>query len=855
MKNPIWFHLSLLFFMALMSHFMSIKSEEAEFAIEIKDSFDKGAIVEDKDKVDFDDKITGDVLVDEMGFGWNLGNTLDAFDYTVRTTNDGLDSETMWKNPKTTEEMIQELIIKGFRTIRIPITWHNHLIDENYTIDPKWMERVKTIVDWGINNGLYVIINSHHDVAQFTEEKIKYGEGYYTAIKDMEESERFIYNVWRQIAIAFNNGYDHHLIFEGLNEPRMSGHQYEWNYQKTDADCIAAANVLNEYMRLIVKAIRESGGNNEKRFIMITPLSASYTSAIDSNVIIPDDSKYNPNIKRILISVHVYTPYNFALNKDMAFTRFTDAFKEEIYEDFVNLYKKYTAMGHNIVIGEMGTVNKNNTEDRLAWAEYFVQNARKFHMSCVLWDNGQYDNTKSAEEVFGSFHRDTLTWENSELIDQHITFATEPFQKIDVNELYAIEAKETYMKDGMIKDDGKVEFNNEITAAEIVNNIEMGWNLGNTLDAFTKDIKGYNQGLDSETCWGNPKTTEEMIETIAKTGFKTLRVPVTWHNHLIDERYTIDPEWMKRVKTIVDWGLKRGLYVILNDHHDNYDNDKGPLPYGLGYYPNRRDIKESEKFIYNVWKQIATAFNNGYDHHLIFEGLNEPRLVGTQFEWSYQKGEPLCIEAEEVLNEFMRLIVKAIRESGGNNEKRFIMVTPLAAGFQPSMQSNFVVPDDSKYNPKTNKIMLSVHMYAPYNFALNADDTYSKFLESYRYELNSNFRALYGKFISRNLQVVLGEMGTLNKNNTEDRIEYGRYYVSTARKFHLSCVLWDNGVWDNKVVGDDMGELIRVNLTWNIPELINAYLKASKTPFYEVMNGEFSINLVDRFDKSNLVVD
>ena len=855
MKNQIWFHLSLLFFMALMSHFMSIKSEEAEFAIEIKDSFDKGAIVEDKGKVDFDDKITGDVLVDEMGFGWNLGNTLDAFDYTVRTTNDGLDSETMWKNPKTTEEMIQELIIKGFRTIRIPITWHNHLIDENYTIDPKWMERVKTIVDWGINNGLYVIINSHHDVAQFTEEKIKYGEGYYTAIKDMEESERFIYNVWRQIAIAFNNGYDHHLIFEGLNEPRMSGHQYEWNYQKTDADCIAAANVLNEYMRLIVKAIRESGGNNEKRFIMITPLSASYTSAIDSNVIIPDDSKYNPNIKRILISVHMYTPYNFALNKDMAFTRFTDAFKEEIYEDFVNLYKKYTAMGHNIVIGEMGTVNKNNTEDRLAWAEYFVQNARKFHMSCVLWDNGQYDNTKSAEEVFGSFHRDTLTWENSELIDQHITFATEPFEKIDVNELYAIEAKETYMKDGMIKDDGKVEFNDEITAEQIVNNIEMGWNLGNTLDAFTKDIKGYNQGLDSETCWGNPKTTEEMIETIAKTGFKTLRVPVTWHNHLIDERYTIDPEWMKRVKTIVDWGLKRGLYVILNDHHDNYDNDKGPLPYGLGYYPNRRDIKESEKFIYNVWKQIATAFNNGYDHHLIFEGLNEPRLVGTQFEWNYQTGEPLCIEAEEVLNEFMRLIVKAIRESGGNNEKRFIMVTPLAAGFQPSMQSNFVVPDDSKYNPKTNKIMLSVHMYAPYNFALNADDTYSKFLESYRYELNSNFRALYGKFISRNLHVVLGEMGTLNKNNTEDRIEYGRYYVSTARKFHLSCVLWDNGVWDNKVVGDDMGELIRVNLTWNIPELINTYLKASKTPFYEVINGEFSINLVDRFDKSNLVVD
>ena len=855
MKSSILLRLSLLGIMIILSHFICIKSEEKEFAIELVDLFEKDGLVEDKDKVDFDDSITADILVDEMGFGWNLGNTLDAYNYEAKTTQDGLDSETMWGNPKTNEEMIQELLMKGFRTLRIPVTWHNHLVDEKYTIDPKWMQRVKTVVDWGINNGLYVILNTHHDVAHFNKDPIGYGEGYYTATKDMEESERFIYNVWRQIATAFNNGYDHHLIFEGLNEPRMNGHEREWTFEKTDSDCLAAVDSLNEYMRLIVKAIRESGGNNEKRFIMITPLSGSYLSAINSNVIIPNDSFYNPDNNKLLISVHMYTPYNFALNGDMAYTKFTEEYKEEIYEDFVNLYKKYVSLGYNVVIGEMGTVNKNNTDDRMAWAEYFVKTARKFHMSCVLWDNGDFDNTKGATEIFGSFHRDKLVWENNELVELHITFATEPFEKIDVSELFAIELKDNFNKDGIIKDEGKKDFDDKITAAEISENIGMGWNLGNTLDAFTKDIKGYNQGLKSETCWGNPETKEEMIDFIAKSGFKTLRIPVTWHNHLIDERYTIDPEWMKRVKTIVDWGIKNGLYVILNDHHDNYDNDKGPLPYGLGYYPLKRDIKESEKFIYSVWRQIATAFNNGYDHHLIFEGLNEPRLVGTEYEWSYRVGNSLCEEADEVLNEYMQLIVKAIRESGGNNEKRFIMITPLAAGFQATMQSRIVLPDDSKYNPTNRKLMLSVHMYAPYNFALNADSTYDKFLESYKYELASNFRALYGKFVARDIQIVLGEMGTLNKNNTEDRIQYGKYYVVNARKNHLSCVLWDNGVWDNRVVGDDMGELRREDLVWNIQELTDVYVKAGKTPFCDIGVSDFAIRLEDKFNKENLVVD
>ena len=138
------------------------------------------------------------------------------------------------------------------------------------------------------------------------------------------------------------------------------------------------------------------------------------------------------------------------------------------------------------------------------------------------------------------------------------------------------------------------------------------------------------------------------------------------------------------------------------------------MVYGEGYYPSPRDLAESQRFIYNLWRQIAIAFNNGYDHHLIFEGLSEPRLTGYKYDKYFDKTDSNCRSAVDTLNTFMRLIVKVIRETGGNNAKRFIMITPLFAGYQSAMESNVVFPDDSKYNPKSNKLILSIHMFAPY---------------------------------------------------------------------------------------------------------------------------------------------
>ena len=150
----------------------------------------------------------------------------------------------------------------------------------------------------------------------------------------------------------------------------------------------------------------------------------------------------------------------------------------------------------------------------------------------------------------------------------------------------------TYDTSQSVKDSGSANFDDSINSRTVIDQMGFGWNLGNTFDAFDTKF-GQNQGLDSETCWGNPITTEPMIYALVKKGFKTIRIPVTWHNHLVDNKYTIDPQWMKRVKEVVDMSIKKGLWVILNTHHDNANNAQ--VSYGQGYYPKKSGQAESEK--------------------------------------------------------------------------------------------------------------------------------------------------------------------------------------------------------------------------------------------------------------------
>ena len=361
--------------------------------------FNKNVALKDTGKVTFDSSKQSAKLMVEMGFGWNLGNSFDAHN---GRGNEGLSSETSWGNPTVTNAMIDKLVAKGFKTIRIPVTWHNHLIDQSYTIDPQWMKRVKTVVDYCIKKGLIVILNVHHDNSDYG---VSYGKGYYPRSNQMSESKRFLANVWTQITLAFNNGYDHRLIFELLNEPRLIGDGHEWWYQPGDSSSEECVKVINEYNYLIHYIIRNSGGNNKARFLLVTNGAAAFDYVTSSGFFLPDDSPYNPKNKRLLVSVHMYTPYDFAMNGDMRKNVFTQEYKNEIESKLNTLKNRWINNGYYVVITEMGATDKKNTDQRTAWGIFYVQKAKSLKIPCVIWDNNIFNTNWDANEKFGLFHR------------------------------------------------------------------------------------------------------------------------------------------------------------------------------------------------------------------------------------------------------------------------------------------------------------------------------------------------------------------------------------------------------------------------------------------------------------------
>ena len=381
------------------------------FAISLTTSFDKSKAIQDSKSTNFDSTLKASTVINEMGFGWNLGNTLDA--HNQNGLNEGVSSETSWGNPKTTASMIQKLVQKGFKTIRVPVTWHNHLVDYSYTIDPDWMTRVKEVVDLCISNGLYVILNVHHDQSDYG---VSYGSGYYPMSNQMAESERFLLNIWSQIVLAFNNGYDHHLIFEALNEPRLKGQTQEWWYNG-NSECEEAISTINEYNNLIHTVIRSSGGNNKYRFLMYTSGAAAFSYVTADSFTMPDDSAWSPKTKRLFVSVHMYSPYDFAMNPDTSKSTFTDDYKNELESYFQTLSSKFVKNGYYVVVGEMGACDKKNDSERIKWGKYFVERTRKLKMACVIWDNNVYNTNSNAEEKFGLFHREQESWESEEYVN------------------------------------------------------------------------------------------------------------------------------------------------------------------------------------------------------------------------------------------------------------------------------------------------------------------------------------------------------------------------------------------------------------------------------------------------------
>ncbi|WP_349667556.1 glycoside hydrolase family 5 protein [Lacrimispora sp.] len=334
-----------------------------------------------------------------------------------------------------------------------------------------------------------------------------------------------------------------------------------------------------------------------------------------------------------------------------------------------------------------------------------------------------------------------------------------------------------------------------ISSRDLVREIRIGWNLGNTLDA----TDGY--GLSSETSWGNPKTNKAMIDKIKAGGFNTLRVPTTWEKHLGPApNYTIDPAWLNRVVEVVDYGIQNKMFVILNLHHEEW------------HFPSYANEAAATRILTKVWAQIGERFKN-YDEHLIFEGLNEPRQKGTADEWNGGNRE-----GQEVVNRFNAAFIRTIRSSGGNNPFRHLMIPPYAATSSTNAWDNFVIPND-------NKIIISIHAYTPYDFALNITGTHEWRPDNQAdtgaitYLMDSIERY----FISKGYPVILGEFGAMNKNNLKQRADWAYYYVKSARAKGIPCIWWDNGAVSGE--GELFGLLDRNNCSFYYPDIVNAMMK------------------------------
>lgn len=340
----------------------------------------------------------------------------------------------------------------------------------------------------------------------------------------------------------------------------------------------------------------------------------------------------------------------------------------------------------------------------------------------------------------------------------------------------------------------------DITAWELVKEMKIGWNLGNTFDATG------GSGVSAETSWGQPTTTKLMVDAVKAAGFNVFRVPVSWGTHM-DDQYQVDQAWMDRVREVVDYGIDNDMYVILDTHHEDW------------YFPKEEDKEQDIEQLKALWSQIAEEFK-GYDEHLIFEGLNEPRLRDTPQEWT---GGTQA--AREIVNEYEKAFYETVRASGGNNDKRCLMITPYAASSDRNVLKDLKLPDENDKN-----LIVSVHAYLPYSFALDVNGTDTFDAASDGGVIDNLFNTLNDLFLSKEIPVIIGEFGTLNKNfNVDERIECAEYYLNAAKEAGVPCVWWDNNAFVGN--GENFGLLSRTNVindsftgVWDPQELVDAMM-------------------------------
>ena len=327
-------------------------------------------------------------------------------------------------------------------------------------------------------------------------------------------------------------------------------------------------------------------------------------------------------------------------------------------------------------------------------------------------------------------------------------------------------------------DDPILPDNNGSVAWQMLEKFGLGWNLGNQMDAF-------NNGVSGETAWGNPKATQST--------FTKAKAAVTWMGHIGDApEYKIEEAWLNRVAELVGYAENAGLNAVINMHHDGGDskywlNIKGAA--------NNAEIQAQVLAqIEAMWTQIAEKFKDKGDF-LVFEAFNEIHDGG----WGWGTNREDGGKQYKCLNEWNQKFVDAVRATGGNNATRILGIPAYCTNVDIAIE-NFVMPEDAA----ENRLMLSVHSYDPYDYALSATksewghtaDMSKKVSGDNELQIRTMFEKIYVNFIEKGIPVYMGEFGCVNRATEREQAfqqYYLKYFTKAAKEYGVPCFIWDNG--------------------------------------------------------------
>ncbi|MCM1529263.1 MAG: cellulase family glycosylhydrolase [Alistipes sp.] len=306
----------------------------------------------------------------------------------------------------------------------------------------------------------------------------------------------------------------------------------------------------------------------------------------------------------------------------------------------------------------------------------------------------------------------------------------------------------------------------DMSAIDIVNDMGLGWNLGNTFDSWgTSSYADKSQGyVDNETAWGNVHTTQDIIDAVKAQGFNSVRIPVSWGDNVDSSTFDINDKYLARIKEVIDYCYNNDMYAIINMHWDWESGGSGFLNKGSAALPQFKAM----------WSEIATYFA-GYDNHLVFESLNE-----VTYDYS-------------TLNSFNQSFVDTVRAAGGNNSDRLLVCSGSNADLEKTCNSQYKVPAD-------DMVAVDIHYYTPATFCVAKQGEswgYSKTwgTDSEKNEMVNNFEKLKTTFVDKGIPVIVGEYGVLTDEGKDKTSihEFNKTVATLGKSYDgIATYLWDD---------------------------------------------------------------